>query len=84
MAFNLNGLGRGTTKDQLKEAMTPSKYFVRSEEELDGVVLSLEQNAKLLSPILIKETNNECSPDVKRGDEIHLPYQQHDEKQGNE
>lgn len=83
MAFNLNGLGRGTTRDQLKEAMTPTKYFVRTEEELDGVVLSLEQNAKLLSPILIKETNNECIPDVKRGDEVHLPYKQHHANQGN-
>lgn len=82
MAFNLNGLGRGLTIDQLRDAMNPSKYFVRT-EEVDGVILSLEQNSKLLSPILIKETNNECSPDVKRGDEIHLPYKQHYANQGN-
>ena len=83
MAFNLNGLGRGTTKDQLKEAMTPSRYFITKEEELDGVVLSLEQNAKFLSPVLLTE-NYGGQSNVAGGDAIHLPHQQSTEEQGNQ
>lgn len=70
MAFNLN-VFKGTTPAQIREAMTPS-LFLKKKDEVDGIVIDIETNAKYLSPILI---NTDVINNAKRSDEVYLSHQ---------
>jgi hypothetical protein len=70
MALNLNGLTKGTTPAQIKEAMTPSS-FLKKKEDINGIIIDIETNAKYLSPILI---NSNVIDNAKRSDEVYISY----------
>ena len=80
--MSFKSLREKTGLEQVKDAFNLSKHLVPSDEKSEGIVLSIEENAKYLSPILIKEINHECSPDVQRSNEVYLSYKQYYAHQG--
>jgi hypothetical protein len=52
MAFNLH-VFRGITLEQVRDAMN-YKQYLKTDEEVDGIRLSKEEQAKYSSPVLIE------------------------------
>lgn len=72
---------RQTGLKQIKDAFNLSSHLVK-DNEIDGIILKPEENEKYLSPIVIKDINHECSPDVKRSNEVYVSYKQYYAFQG--
>lgn len=70
---------RGTPLQYLRELINPSNYL-RTDNEIQGIRLSIEDNTKYLSPQLLK-TDDDFKRDVCQSDnEIHVLHRQQSEE----
>lgn len=77
MAQQINiSVYRGASREQIKEALTPS-LFLKTDDEIQGIRLTPEEHKMFLSPVLLKTTDNERDEqrEIQHGDNaVHVQH----------
>jgi hypothetical protein len=66
MALNLN-VYKGVTPELLKDTIKDWKKYVKSDDEVDGVRITIEEHQKYLTPVLL---SSNIVIDERKSDEV--------------
>ena len=71
MALNLN-VYKGVTPELLKDTIKDWKKYVKSDDEVDGVRITIEEHQKYLTPVLL---SSNIVIDERKSDEVWWNYE---------